>query len=135
MLQIYFLSIACNLIVGMTLALEAIVKRIPWLSVFSDVLSNRRVKLWNGLSVIIIGFIALFVPAGGVLIIGDLIPSVVGMVMGIALLFEVFRQDSIFPSESAIRQERIPVAYRITLGLLGIAVAVLHFFLPERPFL
>ena len=136
MLQIFFLSIACNLIGGVTLALDAIVKRVPRASALADFLSNRRGKLWTGLSVILTGFIALFVPAqGGVLIIGDLIPSVVGMIMGIALLFEVFRQDAIFPSESSVKQDRPPVTYRTTLGILGIAVAVLHFFLPDRPFL
>ena len=135
MLQIYFLSIACNLIGGLTLASDAIVKRVPRMSALADFLTNRRGKLWTGLSVILIGFIVLFVPAGGILIIGDLIPAVVGMLMGIALLFEVFRQDSMFPSESPVRQERPPVAYRTTLGLLGIAVAIFHFFLPERSFL
>jgi hypothetical protein len=135
MLQIYFLSIACNLVGGMTLAADAIVKRIPSLEALAVLLSNRRAKLWTGLSVIIVGFIELFVPAGGVLIIGDLLPAGVGMIMGIALLFEVFRQDAIFPSEALPRPERSPIAYRTTLGLLGLAVAVLHFFLPERTIL
>jgi len=31
--------------------------------------------------------------------------------------------------------ERLPVGYRTTLGVLGLAAAILHFFLPERPFL
>jgi hypothetical protein len=136
MLQIYFLSIACNLIGGMTLAADSIVKRIPNLQPLAVLLSNRGAKLWTGLSVIIVGFIQLFVPAGGALIIGDLIPAGVGMLMGIALLFEVFRQDAIFPSEASSKPERpSPVAYRTTLGLLGLVVAVLHFFLPDRYFL
>jgi hypothetical protein len=28
-----------------------------------------------------------------------------------------------------------PIGYRTTLGMLGLAAALLHFFLPERPFL
>ena len=135
MLQIYFLSIACNLIGGMTLAADSIVKRIPSLKTLAALLSNRSAKLWTGLSVIIVGFIELFVPAGNVIIIGDLLPAGVGMLMGIALLFEVFRQDSLFPSETSQKADKPPVAYRTTLGLLGLAVAVLHFFLPERHFL
>jgi hypothetical protein len=135
MLQVFFLSIASNLIAGFALAFDAISKRIPRLAVLSDLLNSRKSRLSTGLSVLIAGFITLFVPAGGSLILGDLIPSGVGIVMGIALLFEVFRQDAMFPSESAEKSERPAFAYRTTLGLLGIAIAVLHFFLPERPFL
>ncbi len=135
MLQVYFLSIACNIIGGLTLASDSIVTKIPRMSMLADFLTNRRGKLWTGLAMILTGFITLFVPADNTIIFGDLIPSAVGMAMGIALLFEVFRQDAIFPSESSTRQERPPVAYRTTLGFLGIAVSVLHFFLPDRMFL
>jgi hypothetical protein len=54
------------------------------------------------------------------------------MAMGIAILFEVFKQDSLLPAESTEKQERQVFAYRTTLGFLGIIVAVLHFFLGER---
>ncbi len=39
------------------------------------------------------------------------------------------------PRNARTRAERASVGYRTTLGLLGIAAAVLHFFLPERPIL
>jgi hypothetical protein len=135
MLQFYFLSISCNLIAGSALAFEAIYRKIPRLTALGNLLSVRNGKLSIGLSVLLVGFITLFVPADGFLIIGDLIPSLAGIAMGIALLFEVFRQDAVFPSESMEKQDRPPLPYRTTMGLLGIAVAVLHFFLPDRPFL
>jgi hypothetical protein len=135
MLQLYFLSIAFNLTAGYSLASDAIAKKIPRLGVLGELLALRRARLAIGLSVLIVGFITLFVPVGGTLILGDLIPSGIGMGMGIALLFEVFRQEATFPSESAEKTDRSHLAYRTTLGLLGIAVAILHFFLPERPFL
>jgi hypothetical protein len=139
MLQFFFLSIAFNLIAGFALAFEAVSRRIRSLSALGELLNSRRVKLVVGLSVLIVGFITLFVPAWeeekAALIIGDLIPSGVGMAMGIALLFEVFRQDAMFPSESVDKQERPRLAYRTTLGFLGMAVAILHFFLPAWPFL
>jgi hypothetical protein len=61
-----------------------------------------------------------------------------GMAMGIALLFEVFKQDALLPSERGEKVQKTesrPIGYRTTLGVLGIAAAILHFFLPERPFL
>jgi hypothetical protein len=136
MLQLYFLSVAFNLIAGYSLSSDAITRKAPRLAALGDLLALRSARLAVGLSVIVVGFITLFVPAGGgVLIIGDLIPSIVGLGMGIASLFEVFRQEAVFPSESAEKSERPHLDYRVTLGLLGMAVAILHFFLPERPFL
>ncbi len=135
MLQFYFLSIAFNLCAGFALASDAICAKISGLESLSDLFNSRRSKLAIGLSVLIIGSSTLFVPAGGALVFGDIIPSAMGIAMGIALLFEVFRQDALFPNETVERQERPPIAYRTTLGLLGLTAAVLHFFLPERPFL
>ncbi|MGA2480605.1 MAG: hypothetical protein ABSG63_17795, partial [Spirochaetia bacterium] len=66
----------------------------------------------------------------------DLFPSLAGMITGVALLFEVFKQDAVFPAERGEKNdkvERLPIAYRTALGILGLAAAVLHFFLPERP--
>ncbi len=135
MLQIYFLSISLNLAAGFILASDGM-RGLKSLASLADILSTRRAKLVFGPSVLIVGFLTLFIPAdAGPLILGDLIPSIAGMAMGIALLFEVFRVDAVFPSEPADRQERRTPAYRTALGILGMGVAVLHFFLGERPLL
>ncbi len=134
MLQFYFLSIACNLAAGMALAFEPIAHRLPKLSGLSELLTARGSKIFLGIAALLVGFVTLFVPAGAGLILGDLIPSLAGIAMGIALLFEVFRLEAMFPSERSERTERPAAAYRTTLGLLGMAAAVLHFFLPEKPF-
>ncbi len=134
MLQFYFLSVASNFTAGLALAFEAVSGRLPRLSGLSDLLTSRGSKIFNGIAVLIIGFVTLFVPVGGGLIIGDLIPSLAGIAMGIALLFEVFRQEAVFPSERTDKMERPAGAYRTTIGLLGMATAVLHFFLPDKPF-
>jgi hypothetical protein len=134
-LQFYFLSIVSNFIAGTALSSDALSRRLHGLAALTAAFSTRRGKLLTGLAALLVGVGTLFVPASGPLVIGDLFPSAVGMVMGIALLFEVFKQDALFPSEHPEKGERAPVGYRTTLGLLGIAAAVLHFFLPERPIL
>jgi len=135
MLQFYFLSIIFNLLGGVTLASDWLSRRIPGLAPFTSALSARRARLSLGLGSILVGIGKLFVPVGGPLIIGDLFPAAMGMAAGIALLFEVFRQDTVLPSEHGEKPERPSAGYRTTLGMLAIAAAVLHFFLPERPFL
>ena len=132
MLQFYFLSIAANLMGGLTLAGDAISRRMPGFATINAKLSGRRSKLTFGLASLVVGFCTLFVPVDPPVVLGDLLPSVVGMVMGIALLFEVFREIATLPTEQSERSERVPVGYRTTLGILGLVVAVLHFFLPDR---
>ena len=135
MLQFYFLSIVCNLLAGVSLAGEWIAQKVPEFLPVASALSARTAKLISGISSLLVGFGTLFVPVEGPIILGDLFPSVMGMAMGIALLFEVFRQDAVLPVERSEKSERPAVGYRTTLGMLGIAAAILHFFLPERPFL
>jgi hypothetical protein len=138
MLQFYFLSIVTNFLAGMTLSADWFSSRIPGLPSLSAAFSGRRGKMAIGLAALLTGFGTLFVPAEPPIILGDLFPSMMGMALGIALLFEVFRQDALFPIERGEKNpkvERAPIAYRTALGMLGIFAAVLHFFLPERPFL
>jgi hypothetical protein len=135
MLQFYFLSIVTNLLSGLSLAGDWIAQKIPRFLPISNALAGRTAKLISGISSLLVGFGTLFVPVEGPIIVGDLFPSVMGMAMGIALLFEVFRQDAVLPVERSEKTDRPPVGYRTTLGMLGIAAAILHFFLPERPFL
>ena len=132
MLQFYFLSITANLLGGLTLAGDAIARRIPSFLEINARLSGRHGKLAVGLACLLVGFCTLFVPVEPPLILGDLLPSAMGMVMGIALLFEVFREMATLPTEQSERSERVPVGYRTTLGILGMVVALLHFFLPDH---
>jgi hypothetical protein len=135
MLQFYFLSIICNLLAGVSLSADWIAQKARGFLPIAAALSARTTKLISGLASLLVGFGTLFVPVEGSIILGDLFPSMVGMAMGIALLFEVFRQDAVLPVERSEKTDRPPVGYRTTLGMLGMAAAILHFFLPERPFL
>ena len=137
MLQFYFLSIVANFLAGLVLSSDWISRKFSGLTAAVAVFSGRAGKMVLGLASLLIGFGTLFVPVEPPLVFGDLFPSVMGMAMGIALLFEVFKQDAVFPAErgeKSERLERLPAGYRTTLGVLGLAAAVLHFFLPERPF-
>ncbi|MGA2642422.1 MAG: hypothetical protein ABSG21_16150 [Spirochaetia bacterium] len=138
MLQFYFLSVTANFLAGATLSADWMSDRFSSLAGILGALSAQRARMVTGLSALLAGLGTLFFPAAPPLILGDLFPSVVGIVLGIALLFEVLRQEALIPGEQTGRAGRIgktPAAYRTALGALGFAAAVLHFFLPERLFL
>jgi hypothetical protein len=138
MLQFYFLSIFTNLCAGLSFFSDWFAGKTSGLASVVLALSSRRVKMAVGCSVLLVGFATLFFPAESPIVLGDLFPSLVGMIMGVALLFEVFKQDALLPAERVDKtegQEKAPAGYRFAFGVLGLAAAVLHFFLPERPFL
>ena len=136
MLQFYFLSILTNAAAGALLSAEYFGRRIPRLAWLAAHPSSRRLKLTCGAAALLVGACTLFWPAGGgVPVVGDLVPSIAGLAMGVALLFEVFRQDARLPSEPIPSPSRTGLDWRSMIGIAGLAVAVLHFFLPERPLL
>lgn len=136
MLQFYFLSILTNAAAGALLAAEYFGRRVTRLAWLASHPPSRRVKMAAGAAALVVGLCTIFWPAGGgVPVVGDLVPSIAGMAMGVALLFEVFRQDALFPPETAAAPARTGLDWRSTVGIAGMAVALLHFFLPERPFL
>ena len=142
MLQFYFLSVAANLLAGATLSSDWITERFSSLRAIVHALSARRARMVIGLTSILAGLGTMFVPVAKPLIIGDLFPSVVGLGVGIALLFEALRQEVFYAggeaAETPTRDEnawQAPRAYRTALAAFAFAAAVLHFFLPERMFL
>ena len=132
MLQLYFLSVASNALAGAALAGDWLAERFPGLRPLVEFLSRRRARLAAGLCSLFVGLITFIFPSRPPLILGDLAPSLAGLGMGVALLFEVLRQESLFPAEKEGTMGRGQIAYRTTLGMIGLAVAVVHFFLPER---
>jgi hypothetical protein len=138
MLQFYFLSVAANFLSGTALSADWMSEKFHSLAPILGALSARRARMIIGLGALMVGLGTLFVPAAGPLILGDLFPSAVGVAVGIALLFEVIRQEAFFPGEQPAREDRAgkaPRAYRSALGVLAYAAAILHFFLPERLFI
>jgi hypothetical protein len=127
MLQFYFLSILANATAGALLSAEYFGRRVARLSWLIARPAPRRLKMGAGAAALLVGICTLVWPAGGgVAVVGDLIPSMTGLVMGVALLFEVFRQDAIFPSEPASAPTRAGLDWRATIGIAGLAVALLR---------
>jgi len=135
MLQFYFLSVAANFLAGTTLSSDWMAEKFTSLTPVLTALSARRARMIIGLAALLVGVATLFVPADGPILLGDLFPSGVGIVVGIALLFEAIRQETLFAGADAGGADaagKAPRAWRTAMGAFAYAAAILHFFLPDR---
>ncbi len=135
MLQFYFLSIVGNILAGVALASEYLAGRFPVFVPFRDLLSRRTYRASIGVLAAAVGFLKLLIrsSAADVPVLGDLIPALLGLAMGASLLLHVVREKADLPPLG--RLERAALTYRVPLGFVGIAAAILHFLLPGALFL
>jgi hypothetical protein len=137
MMQLYFLSIAANLLAGTALCSEYFAARLRWFAPLGQLIGGRGFRAVVGGLAAVVGFLKLLVRStpSDVPVVGDLLPALAGLAMGASLLVQVLREKSDLPAEAVSRVEKAALAYRVPLGLAGMAVALLHFLLPGALFL
>jgi hypothetical protein len=132
MTQFYLLSVLANLVAGLTLAGDYLGGRFKFLASFKSLRETRSGQLAVGLIALGVGVITVFVRAPGdyVPVVGDLLPSLAGMAMGLALLVEAFRQKVEDRGPQGTLISRAVLTYRVPAGIAGVAVALAHFLFP-----
>jgi hypothetical protein len=133
MMQFYLLSVLANLVASLTLAGDYLGEKIPLLRAFKDIRGKRGEQLAIGVTALVVGIIKLFVlsPGEHIVILGDLLPAVTGIVIGAILLAEI-NQTKVEQAREPIRRiSRTALTYRVPLGIAGIVVAFLHFLFPD----
>jgi hypothetical protein len=137
MYQLYFLSIVVNLIVGIVLARAIIAGKFPGFEKFLESIGETNLfRLVGGIAAIAVGILKLLlVTAGDVLILGDLLPALAGIIAGKILLSEYFREKSIVFPAWLSRVSDFLIAGKQIWGIIAVAAAVLHFFFNQALFL
>ena len=132
MAQFYMLSILANLIASLSLAGDYLASRIAWLAVFKEIRENRAARNVIGTCALVIGVIKLFVlsPGERILILGDLLPALMGIALGATLLAEVHHVKVEQASERIRMISKTALTYRVPVGIAGLVVALLHFLFP-----
>ena len=132
MLQFYFLSILLNFIAGYILFTnktpQAENEGLETKSIFKD----KTFKLVIGILCCFTALVKLLTSfPGAVPILGDLIPSVAGILGGGSLLIEYYISQS--PTETKLnpKLETIFIANKKYIGILCILSAFLHFLFPK----
>lgn len=137
MLQLYLLSIVANILAGLTLSSDYLGEKISILSSFKMLRENRVAEITIGAAAVIIGVFKFIItsPGEGVPVVGDLLPALAGVALGLIMLGEAFHQKVESRSESIRKVSRTVLSYRVPVGIGGVVIAVLHFFIPGVLFL
>jgi len=135
--QTYFLSILSNIVAGLTLAGDYLGEKIPFLASFKNLRANRPATVTIAVVTAIIGVVKLVVlsPGGHIPVLGDLLPALVGIALGVLLLADAFRHTVESQGESLKKISTAVLTYRVPVGIVGVVVAVLHFLFPGVPIL
>lgn len=131
MYQIYALSIITLILSGVAVSIDGLGARLRLDNFFSSAgLEKPAFRVITGGITFIVGFLKLLSPApGDILIIGDLIPALVGMALGVILLLMYYRDRSTVSTDFVDSLDRIFLRNRSLFGGLGMVTALVHFFL------
>lgn len=135
--QSYFLSVTANAFVGLLLASDYLGQRSAFFAEWRKLLGSRTAQIGIAAVAIAIGVLKLVAASPGetVPVVGDLLPALTGLALGVALLAEAFRAKVEASGSSVQKVAHIAVTYRVPLGVAGVLVAALHFLFPGTLFL
>jgi hypothetical protein len=136
MIQFYLLSVLLNIVAGYALYSY---ESEPRGSLFDGIrvfLKDQTVRLIMGILTFTVGFFKLLtVMRGDVPVVGDLLPSVAGMAVGVTLLLEFYRSTANVSTDAIDKLDRIFIANRRLVGIVAMASGLVHFLFANVLFL
>lgn len=133
-LQFYFLAVLFNFLAGLILCSEYIKEKIPAFTGLIQFLDSKETKFVIGVITLIAGIFKLIVPLG-IVIIGDFIPAVASVGLGLALLMDFFKESTTINSDTIEKLDSLLLSNKNRIGGLGLLIAVIHFFFAGVPVL
>lgn len=137
MMQFYFLSVILNLISGIVLSSDRLGNKMPKTGVLKEFLDQHSsLKIGLAILTFITGiFKLLSVTKGDVIIVGDLLPALLGLFMGSVLALEYYRDKADSEAADMGKFTGFLLKTKQTIGLGGIIISILHFLFPGVLFL
>ncbi|HAE21139.1 MAG TPA: hypothetical protein DCG47_02290 [Spirochaetaceae bacterium] len=136
MIQFYLLSVLLNIVAGYALYSY---ESEPRGSLFDGIrlfMKDQTVRLIMGILTFTVGFFKLLtVMRGDVPVVGDLLPSVAGMAVGVTLLLEFYRATANVSTEAIDKLDKIFIANRRLVGIVAMASGLVHFLFANVLFL
>jgi hypothetical protein len=142
MLQFYLLSVLLNVLTGLVLFFS-FGKTIPGDAQFGKAVSiddpalfeNKTFRLILGLATGIVGILKLFVVAGSLPVLSDFFPVLAALAGSSTLLLDYFTSRSSVEVVLPNVVEQVFVKGAKYVGIVCIAVGILHFIFPKALFL
>ncbi len=136
MIQFYLLSVLLNIVAGYALySFESE----PRGSLFDGIrafVKDQTVRLIMGILTFTVGFFKLLtVMRGDVPVVGDLLPSVAGMAVGVTLLLEFYRSTASVTTEAIDKLDRIFISNKRIVGIVAMVSGLVHFLFANVLFL
>lgn len=100
-----------------------------------SVLNDKLFQLIAGLLIVFVSLVTFLSPVNGIPFLGDLIPSVAGIIGGAALLLEYYIENGSSELELPQFLQVVFVDYQKYIGVACVLVAVIHFIVPGVLFL
>lgn len=141
--QFYLLTVVSTVVAGLALSSDYLGTKSEFFGSFRFLRQNRSIQITAGLVTAVIGVLKLIFRSPGerVVFAGDLLPAAVGIILGIILIGEAFRQhpkaegqpERVEKSVEKVTEAIMP--YRVPVGIAGVVVGLLHFVFPRILFL
>lgn len=146
MIQFYFLSVLLNLVGGFALVIDSAPKKGQQIEGLKIFLRDPSVSLVLGiLSAVVGAFKLLTVMRGDIPVVGDFLPAVAGLGVGLTLLLERYRDpERAMEGEASLakparagvsKMELFLLDHRTAVGLAGMIAGLVHFLFPMVLFL
>ena len=98
---------------------------------FQDIAENKAFHFFIGTVTFIIGVFKLLASYDGIMIIGDLLPAIAGIILGGMLFVDYFKSTTAISSEIINKLDEIFIKNKKYIGTAGIAIAITHFIFPQ----
>jgi len=145
MIQLYFLSILCNCLAAFALLTGKDSDEGKTQFPGNELKNNPTFHLVLGILCTVTGVLKLLSPIPkrpdtlqAIILLGDLLPSAIGVLAGLLLIFGIYRQDALKTTDVQGTMDKLGItllAFKKPIGLALLAGSVLHFLFPYALFI
>ncbi|MCD6342363.1 MAG: hypothetical protein J7L76_01100 [Spirochaetaceae bacterium] len=140
MFQLYLLTVLTTVLAGLALATGFLSNRFERFSEYTDFMGNPVYRIILGGVSVLVGIINLFPSyTGDIAVLGNLLPSLAGIVTGLLLIAEYFSsrrtEEESKTVDIAEKVEKFSGPYLTIVGISSIVIGILHAIIPRLPLL
>ena len=135
MFQFYFLSVFFLVLNGFILTLDKLSEKTESLAKVKDVLTSKQSLFIIGTAGAITGVLNLFITSDNFIIIGDFLPALACLAVGLANLMGFYKESSTSQAASLEKIDNLLTQNKSIIGFVAMGIGLVHFLFPTVYFL